>query len=259
MALTSPSAGARVGLVGGTGSGKSTTLDLLMGLSSQRKAGSRGWRADRGTRVAQLAAHHRPCTTEYLPADTRLAENIAFGVPRGPLTWSVRGGRGAAQIAEFIESRPRATRRWSASAVCDCQAGQRQRIGIARALYKRANVLVLDEATSALDNATEQSVMGPSRGSTGSSRSCSSRIADDRQSLRHDLENSQHGRVVAQGRTTSYSVQLDLSQMAHSLNSRIGTGNRMFNDKSILITGGTGSFGKQYVKTLLERLSAARS
>lgn len=153
--------GARVGLVGSTGSGKSTTLDLLMGLlmptegellvDGEPVIGNR-------TRAWQRSIAHVPQSI-YL-ADTTLAENIAFGVPREAIDLDrVKQAARQAQIAEFIESRPEGYQVSVGERGVRLSGGQRQRIGIARALYKQASVLVFDEATSALDNATEQSVM----------------------------------------------------------------------------------------------------
>jgi ATP-binding cassette subfamily B protein len=153
--------GARVGLVGGTGSGKSTTLDLLMGLLTPTEGevivdgevlfGSR-------IRAWQRTIAHVPQSI-YL-ADTTMTQNIAFGVPREAIDMQrVRQAAQQAQIAEFIESGPRGYDALVGERGVRLSGGQRQRIGIARALYKRASVLVLDEATSALDNATERSVM----------------------------------------------------------------------------------------------------
>jgi ATP-binding cassette, subfamily B, bacterial PglK len=153
--------GARIGLVGGTGSGKSTTLDLLMGLLTPTEGevvidgepliGSR-------IRAWQRTIAHVPQSI-YL-ADTTVAQNIAFGVPREAIDFArVQQAAQQAQIAEFIESGPDGYETFVGERGIRLSGGQRQRIGIARALYKRASVLVLDEATSALDNATERSVM----------------------------------------------------------------------------------------------------
>jgi ATP-binding cassette subfamily B protein len=93
-------------------------------------------------------------------ADTTLAENIAFGVPRDAIDLDrVQQAARKAQIADFIESRPEGYNAVVGERGIRLSGGQRQRIGIARALYKQATVLVFDEATSALDNATEHSVM----------------------------------------------------------------------------------------------------
>ncbi len=153
--------GARVGFVGTTGSGKSTTLDVLMGLlvptegqllvDNQPVAGTK-------VRAWQQSIAHVPQSI-YL-ADTTLAENIAFGVPREQIDMErVRQAARQAHIAEFIEGRPEGYDVFVGERGIRLSGGQRQRIGIARALYKQASVLVFDEATSALDNATEQSVM----------------------------------------------------------------------------------------------------
>jgi ABC-type multidrug transport system fused ATPase/permease subunit len=153
--------GSRVGIVGVTGSGKSTLLDLLMGLllptegeimvDGELLTGGR-------IRAWQRCIAHVPQSI-YL-ADTTIAENIAFGVPPGEIDMErVRRAARGAQIADFIESTARGYSAKVGERGVRISGGQRQRIGIARALYKRASVLVLDEATSALDSATERSVM----------------------------------------------------------------------------------------------------
>jgi ABC-type multidrug transport system fused ATPase/permease subunit len=153
--------GARVGIVGSTGSGKSTAIDVLMGLltptdgtllvDGEPCVGSR-------VRAWQKTIAHVPQSI-YL-ADTTLAENIAFGVPKDAIDMDrVRRAAQQAQIADFIESRPGGYQANVGERGIRLSGGQRQRIGIARALYKQAKVLVFDEATSALDNATELSVM----------------------------------------------------------------------------------------------------
>jgi len=153
--------GARVGFVGSTGSGKSTTLDLLMGLllptegellvDGQPISGNR-------IRTWQQTIAHVPQSI-YL-TDTTLAENIAFGVPRDVIDMDrVRQAAHQAQIADFIESQPEGYNAYVGERGIRLSGGQRQRIGIARALYKQVSVLVFDEATSALDNTTEQAVM----------------------------------------------------------------------------------------------------
>jgi ATP-binding cassette subfamily B protein len=147
--------------VGSTGSGKSTTLDLLMGLLTPTEGellvdgqpiGSnhvRAWQRN----IANVPQ------SIYL-ADTTLAENIAFGVPCGFIDLDrVRQAARQAQIADFIENSAEGYNAFVGERGIRLSGGQRQRIGIARALYKQASVLVFDEATSALDNATEQSVM----------------------------------------------------------------------------------------------------
>lgn len=95
----------------------------------------------------------------YLP-DSTLAENIAFGIPAEKIEMHrVREAARKAQIADFIESSPKGYQALVGERGVQLSGGQRQRIGIARALYKQAQVLVFDEATSALDAATEEAVM----------------------------------------------------------------------------------------------------
>ena len=155
------SKGARVGFVGGTGSGKSTTLDLLMGLL-RPNAGLISVDGlpldDSCIRAWQASIAHVP--QAIFLADATLAENIAFGVPTREIDLErVHRAAQHAQICEFADSMPRGFESLVGERGVRLSGGQRQRIGIARALYKEASVLVLDEATSALDNSTERSVM----------------------------------------------------------------------------------------------------
>ena len=153
--------GARIGFVGTTGSGKSTALDLLMALLDPTSGtivvdGAPITRQSR--RAWQRTVAHVPQSI-YL-SDASVAENIAFGVPRDQIDLArVRLAASQAQVAEFIESRPAGYDTVVGERGIRLSGGQRQRIGIARALYKRATVLIFDEATSALDAATESAVM----------------------------------------------------------------------------------------------------
>ena len=195
------SKGARVGFVGSTGSGKSTTLDLLMGLlmptlgellvDGQPVSGNR-------LRAWQRSIAHVPQSI-YL-ADATLAENIAFGVPPDAIDLDrVQQAARQAQIADFIESSLEGYQAYVGERGIRLSGGQRQRIGIARALYKQASVLVFDEATSALDNATEQSVMDAIEGL--SSDLTILLIAHRLTTVRRcdTIVELEHGRVVAQG------------------------------------------------------------
>ena len=198
--LTIPK-GARVGFVGSTGSGKSTALDLLMGLLAPTEGAmllddhpisgshTRGW---------QRSIAHVPQSI-YL-ADATLSENIAFGVPPEAIDLDrVRQAARQAQIADFIESNTKGYKALVGERGVRLSGGQRQRIGIARALYKQATVLVFDEATSALDNETEQSVMEAIEGLGGDLTILliAHRLSTVRQcSIIVELD---EGRVVAQG------------------------------------------------------------
>jgi ATP-binding cassette, subfamily B, bacterial PglK len=153
--------GERIGIVGPTGSGKSTLMDLLLGLleptsgtvlvDGKTLAGAR-----RAWWQAQVA--HVPQSI-YL-SDDSLGMNIAFGQPPEKVDWDrVRDAARQAGLDDFIASLPEGLRTRCGERGVRLSGGQRQRIGIARALYKKASVLVFDEATSALDTATERAIM----------------------------------------------------------------------------------------------------
>ena len=153
--------GSRTGFVGTTGSGKSTTIDLLMGLlmPTEGKILVDGVEIT-GERLRswQKAIAHVP--QSIFLADSTIAENIAFGVPIESIDMErVRLAAQQAHISDFIERQPGGYTTLVGERGVRLSGGQRQRIGIARALYKRASVLVFDEATSSLDNETEQGVM----------------------------------------------------------------------------------------------------
>jgi len=153
--------GLRIGFIGATGSGKSTLLDIIMGLLSPTSGelliddklinenNTRSWQAH----IAHVPQHI------YL-ADSTIEENIAFGISKEEINYGqVKKAAQQAQISELIESWEDGYQTFVGERGIRLSGGQRQRIGIARALYKKANVLVFDEATSALDNETEQAVM----------------------------------------------------------------------------------------------------
>ncbi|WP_114651951.1 ABC transporter ATP-binding protein [Polynucleobacter necessarius] len=153
--------GSRVGFIGTTGSGKSTLLDIVMGLleptdgtleidgQAVMPANKRAWQA-----------HIAHVPQAIFLADSTIEENIAFSVPIDQIDpQRVRQAAQQAQIADSIESWPKQYRTFVGERGICLSGGQRQRIGVARALYKQADVIIFDEATSALDNETEQAVM----------------------------------------------------------------------------------------------------
>jgi ATP-binding cassette subfamily B protein len=153
--------GDRVGFVGATGSGKSTILDIIMGLLNPTdghmsvddkvisQKNIRNWQA----RIA-----HVPQSI-YL-SDSSIANNIAFGITTDKIDMErVRQSAKKAQISDAIESFDKKYETFVGERGARLSGGQRQRIGIARALYKNADVIVFDEATSALDSKTEEDVM----------------------------------------------------------------------------------------------------
>ena len=150
-----------IGFIGTTGKGKSTLLDIIMGLLSPtsgdlriddklvNKSNAREWQA----RIA-----HVPQTI-YL-SDSSIEENIAFGIPLDLIDQEqVRKAAQIAQIEDLINTWEDGYKTRVGERGVKISGGQRQRIGIARAIYKKVDVLILDEATSALDFMTEQAVM----------------------------------------------------------------------------------------------------
>lgn len=153
--------GSRVGIVGATGSGKSTLLDMLMLLLEPASGAIEidGVELNAFNRLAwQKHIAHVPQT--IFLTDSSIAENIAFGVERANIDFDrVKRAAIQAQISETIESLPKQYDTYVGERGVRLSGGQRQRIGIARALYKEADVIILDEATSALDNETEEALI----------------------------------------------------------------------------------------------------
>ena len=155
--------GERIGFVGTTGSGKSTLVDILMGLIEPTLGNIEvdnfelynnddlllQWRS--------LIAH---VPQNIFLADCSITENIAIGCKKSEIDMDrIKYVANLAQINEFIEKTRNGYDEKVGERGIRLSGGQRQRIGIARALYRNKSVLVFDEATSALDNNTENSVM----------------------------------------------------------------------------------------------------
>jgi|25_taG_2_1085351.scaffolds.fasta_scaffold00480_2 ATP-binding cassette, subfamily B, bacterial PglK len=150
-----------IGLVGASGSGKSTTIDLLLGLIEPQQG--------------ELRIDDEPVTEErrrawqnslgFVPqsiflADSSIRENIAFGLPGEAIDDAkVRRAATMAHLDELLAQLPEGLDTRVGERGVQLSGGQRQRIGIARALYDDAEVLILDEATSALDGITERLIM----------------------------------------------------------------------------------------------------
>ena len=151
-----------VGFVGKSGSGKTTAVDIIMGLLSPEEGQLRV--DDVIITGENFRAWQK--TLGYVPqhiflSDASIAANIAFGVPRKHI--DRRAVERAAKIANLhdfiVQELPKGYDTLVGERGLRLSGGQRQRIGIARALYHEPNVLVLDEATSALDSMTEHAVM----------------------------------------------------------------------------------------------------
>jgi ABC-type bacteriocin/lantibiotic exporter with double-glycine peptidase domain len=153
--------GSKVGFIGKTGSGKSTMLDVIMGLLEPTSGsieidGEAITSCNRRSWQASIA--HVPQAV-YL-SDASIEENIAFGSGGTHRDKAlIIDAAYKAQLSDFISGLPAGYDTLVGERGVRLSGGQRQRIGLARALYRRAAVLVLDEATSALDAGTEQAVM----------------------------------------------------------------------------------------------------
>lgn len=153
--------GARVGIIGKTGSGKSTLLDIIMGLiepTSGKLIIDSQPIDNKNSRAWQKLIAHVP--QSIFLTNASIAENIAFGIPKAQIDMQhVINSAIKANAHEFILECANGYDTSVGERGIRLSGGQRQRIGIARALYKNAQVLCLDEATSALDDATELEVM----------------------------------------------------------------------------------------------------
>lgn len=151
----------KVGIVGTTGSGKTTMVDLILGLLNPSQGtlsvdenfitnnNKRSWQKN----IGYVPQHI------YL-SDNSIAANIAFGVEIKNIDYQlVEKAAKIANFHDFIKELPDSYNTVVGERGVRLSGGQRQRIGIARALYNNPKILILDEATSALDNLTEQAVM----------------------------------------------------------------------------------------------------
>ena len=156
------SAKTKIGLVGATGSGKTTTVDIILGLLQAQK----GTLEVDGQVITRKNSRAWQRCVGYVPqhiflSDDTVAANIAFGVdPKNIDQIAVEKASKIANLHEFvIDELSQQYQTTIGERGIRLSGGQRQRIGIARALYHNPQVLILDEATSSLDNETEKAVM----------------------------------------------------------------------------------------------------
>lgn len=152
--------GERIGFRGSSGAGKTTLFNLLLGFYTPTEgtieidgvpltaASRRRWQQ----RVGYVSQ-------SLFLVDGSFAENVALGIPADAIDRQrVEEALQAAQLGEFVRTLPQGIDTPVGECGCRLSGGQRQRIGIARALYRKADILLFDEATSALDNQTEQEI-----------------------------------------------------------------------------------------------------
>ncbi len=154
--------GSAVGIVGETGSGKSTFVDVLLGLLVMQKGEitADGQNIFEGNNYRKWLKNVGYIPQTVFMIDDTIRKNVAFGIPEDEIdeerVWEVLK---EAQLDEFVKSLPEGLETGIGERGIRLSGGQRQRISIARALYDDPAVLVLDEATSALDNDTEKAIM----------------------------------------------------------------------------------------------------
>ncbi len=152
--------GSSVGIVGTSGAGKSTIVDILLGLLEVREGSIHADGVDVRTNYRRWLKNIGYIPQMIFMLDDTIRKNVAFGVPEDKIDeerlWEVLK---EAQLDEFVRSLPEGVDTGIGERGIRLSGGQRQRIGIARALYHDPEVLVLDEATSALDNDTEKAIM----------------------------------------------------------------------------------------------------
>jgi ABC-type multidrug transport system fused ATPase/permease subunit len=152
--------GKSIGIVGPSGAGKTTVIDILLGLLNLQGGRVMADNVDIKTHYREWLANvgYIPQMIFLLDADIR--KNVAFGIPEeeiddDKLWYALK----EAQLDEFVKTLPEGVHTGIGERGIRLSGGQRQRIGIARALYNDPEVLILDEATSALDNDTEAAIM----------------------------------------------------------------------------------------------------
>lgn len=152
--------GASVGLVGTSGAGKSTIVDILLGLLEVQEGHICADGIDVKSQYRSFLKNIGYIPQMIFMLDDTIRRNIAFGIPDEEIdeqrVWEVLE---EAQLDEFVRSLPEGLETGIGERGIRLSGGQRQRIGIARALYHDPEILILDEATSALDNDTEKAIM----------------------------------------------------------------------------------------------------
>ena len=150
-----------IGLVGASGSGKSTTIDLLLGLLTPNSGNL--FIDDTSINIDNKRSWQN--TLGFVPqsiflSEGTIAENVAFGLAKKDINLEqVKKALQLANMMELVQDLPNGVNTKVGERGVQLSGGQRQRIGIARALYNEADVLVFDEATSALDGITERIIM----------------------------------------------------------------------------------------------------
>lgn len=152
--------GKSVGVMGPSGSGKTTIIDVLLGLLKVQAGSITSDGTDIFENYGSWLSHVGYIPQTIYMLDASIKENIAFGVETDKIdeerVWQVLR---QAQMEEFVKEQPDGLESQIGERGIRISGGQRQRLGIARALYHDPELLIFDEATSALDNDTESAIM----------------------------------------------------------------------------------------------------
>lgn len=152
--------GDSIGVVGTTGAGKSTLIDLIVGLSHPTRGRITVDGVDLQGRRAAWQRNIGLVSQQVFLLDDTLRNNIAIGIPADEIDESlVSEAVELAQLDEFVSSLPEGLDTWVGERGVRLSGGQQQRVAIARALYRKPPILVFDEGTSALDNVTEAALV----------------------------------------------------------------------------------------------------
>jgi ATP-binding cassette, subfamily B, bacterial PglK len=195
-------ANSRVGIVGSTGAGKTTVVDIILGLLRPQS----GALVVDGREITNDLLRPWQKSVGYVPqhiflSDDTVAANVAFGAPAKAIDMQAveRAARIAALHDFVLEQLPQGYATPVGERGVRLSGGQRQRVGIARALYHDPDILIMDEATSALDNLTEQAVMEAVNNLAGAKTVV---MIAHRLSTVRDCDTIvllEHGRLAAQG------------------------------------------------------------
>ncbi len=152
--------GSSVGIVGTTGAGKTTLVDIILGLLKPQDGTVHYGSLDIHEDYARWQEHIGYIPQNIYLTDDSIRKNVALGVPDEEISDAdVWRALEHAQLADFVRSLPEGLDTVIGERGVRISGGQRQRIGIARALYRDPEILFFDEATSSLDNETESAVM----------------------------------------------------------------------------------------------------
>lgn len=152
--------GTSIGIVGMSGAGKTTVVDILLGLLKPQEGKILADNVDISTNMQGWLSHIGYIPQIIFMLDGTIRENVVFGYVENVYTdddvWLALK---EAQLADFVRGLPKGLDTTIGERGVRLSGGQRQRIGIARALFANPDVLIFDEATSALDNETEEAIM----------------------------------------------------------------------------------------------------